>query len=438
MTTETDTYEQNVIKQCFQSKDVFLYVLETISNENVFVDGVCNMLWKIFSSINKEGFNLHLTNVSDVIKFSNFENLQDSFENIIHAEYQDEQEWKYHLYVIQENYKKNILLNISRQIEEEINSCSSEEILNDISDDLINLQNTGIKTLSFSTACSKTVEDIRNINEGKKRSFLRTGNNQFDELVSISDGKFILIAAIAKIGKTRFVIDLIDRIINNDNDNVNIQWDTFEMTAEEVIKCFISRKTKFTNYKLDGKQGKLSLEDMEQINSVSKYFSNYQIEFISEHMGITAICTKFIKFCKEHKGQTNILVIDNVAYIKSDSNKDSVQFEDLIAKSLVELRDKTNGIIILIHHLTKETESKWNKETGYVPKLVHIRGSKRLVDCPNQIILLHRPDAYPDLLAEDPSCKGLFIAQLEVNRDGKTGKILYDHQIEFSYFKEKE
>jgi replicative DNA helicase len=104
----------------------------------------------------------------------------------------------------------------------------------------------------------------------------------------------------------------------------------------------------------------------------------------------------------------------------------------------VELRDKTNGIIILIHHLTKEVDSKWNKETGYEPKLAHIRGSKRLVDCPNQIILLHRPDFYSDLVAEDASCVGLFLAFLEVNRDGKTGVIKYQHQIDYSIFTELE
>ena len=434
-------FERNIIKQCFNSRDVFLYILETIGDDDVFSDSICNTLWKIYMAINKEGFNLNGTSISDVIKHTNYDKLQESFDEIINSEYQDEQEWKYHLYIIQENYKKNILMSVSKRIDDEIHSSSSEEILNNIQDDIMNLQNTGIKTISMGAACMNTIEDIKNINEGLKQSYLKTGNNNFDRLVSLSPGKFILVAAIAKQGKSRWVIDLIDRLINN-NEKVNVQWDTFEMRPEEVLKCFISRKTKFTNYKLDGKQGKLSLEDMDQIKIVAKYFGNYPIEFIGEHLTITAICTKFIKFCKEHKGQTNILVIDNLAYIKVE-NKDQGMFEDLVAKTLVQLRDKTNGIIILVHHLTKETDSKWNKDSGYEPKLAYVRGSKRLIDCPNQILLLHRPDAYPDLVQEAKEAgqyekiKGLFVAQLEVNRDGETGIIEYQHNIQFSYFEER-
>ena len=430
-----DVYEKNILKQCFNSKDVFLYTLEVVGNDEVFSDTICNTIWKIYTAINREGFNLNGTSIADVIKHANYERLQESFDEIINSEYQDEQEWKYHLYVIQENYKKNMLMSVANRIQEDIHSSSTEEILNNIGDDLINLQNTGIKVVSMGTAVTNTIQEIRDINEGKKQSYLKTGITKFDELVSLSEGKFILIAAVAKIGKSRYVVDLIDRLINN-NQGINVQWDTFEMRPSELLKCFISRKTKFTNYKLDGKQGKLSFEDMEEINNVAKYFGGYPIEFIGEHLTLTSICTKFIKFCKEHKGETNILVIDNLAYIKME-NKDQMMFEDLVAKTLVQLRDKTNGIIILIHHLTKETDSKWNKDTGYEPKLAYIRGSKRLIDCPNQILLLHRPDAYPDLLTENPSCKGLFVAQLDVNRDGETGIILYDHQIQFSFFTER-
>lgn len=130
-----------------------------------------------------------------------------------------------------------------------------------------------------------------------------------------------------------------------------------------------------------------------------------------------------------------------MAYIKLHV-KDQIQFEDDVARSLVNLRDKTNGTIFLLHHLTKETDSKWNKDTGYEPKLSYIRGSKRLVDCPNQIILLHRPDFFEDLVSEAKQAgrladiKGLFPVMLEVNRDGKTGIIAMQHLIEYSFFNE--
>jgi hypothetical protein len=223
----------------------------------MFADPVCSRLWKIFLSINKEGFNLNLTAVSDVIKFSGDENLQEAFNNIINTEYEDESEWKYHLYVVQENYKKNILMNICNTINAEIHDSSSEEILNNINNDIMELQTTGTKTTSFGNACLRALEDIRDINDGKKQSYLKTGNARFDELVALSAGKFLLVASLAKIGKSRWVIDLADRLISN-NERVNIQWYSFEMKASEVLNCFIGRKLKLDNYVLSGKRGKIS------------------------------------------------------------------------------------------------------------------------------------------------------------------------------------
>jgi replicative DNA helicase len=180
---------------------------------------------------------------------------------------------------------------------------------------------------------------------------------------------------------------------------------------------------------------------MKQITDVSNYFDKYSIEFITEQVPINTIYSKFTKFCKEHKGGNNILIIDNLAYVKMHL-KDTLQFEDDVARTLVDLRDRTNGTIILLHHLTKETDNKWNKDTGYEPKIAHIRGSKRLVDCPNQVILLHRPDFFSDLvddairMGREDVIRGLFLAMLEINRDGNPGIIKYRHSIQFSYFEE--
>lgn len=430
------SYQQNLIKQAYKDKATLIHILETIDNEAIFTDKTCAMLWKLFTSVYREGFGVNHSTISDIIKFSGDISIQQEFDKIISSEYENESEWKYHMYVLCENYRKSLLSSMSDTIVESIDNSSSDEIIGEITPVFIDLQTSEIKTVSIIDACYKSYEEIDDINEGRRVSFLKTGCPEFDSLVSISRGKFILISAGAKIGKTRYVIDLISKLITN-NDNIFVQWDTFEMTPNELVKGFISRQTQMSTYKLDGKGGKMKDYEMEQIKNASNYISKYPIEFIGDHLTITSICAKFIKFCGLHKNATNILIIDNLAYIKMDI-KDQGQFEDNIAKSLVELRDKTNGIIILIHHLTKEVDSKWNKETGYEPKLAHIRGSKRLVDCPNQIILLHRPDFYSDLVAEDASCVGLFLAFLEVNRDGKTGVIKYQHQIDYSIFTELE
>ena len=97
----------------------------------------------------------------------------------------------------------------------------------------------------------------------------------------------------------------------------------------------------------------------------------------------------------------------------------------------------------MLHHLTKESESKWNKDSGYEPKLTHIRGSSRISDFANQVILLHRPDNYDDLIEQArmqgklDKIDGLFIVDIAANRDGEMNKISFDHNIKHCWFNER-
>lgn len=294
-------YERNILKQAYREKSVLLHVIETVQNEEIFTDPVCRMLWKVFVSVYKEGFNVSYPVILDIIKFSGDQTIEAEFEKIINTEYQDEGGWKYHLYVLLENYKKNLLADISDTIANNLSNSSSDEILNEISVKIIELQTSEVRTIGFGSACMKTIDEIRDINDGKKVSYLKTGNERFDEMVSISESKFLLVASLAKIGKSRWIVDLADRLISN-NEQVNIQWWTFEMKPEEVIKCFIGRKLRMDNYELSGKKGKLSEEAIRKLVEVTKYFGKYPIEFINESATIHTIQSKFTKFCRERPG----------------------------------------------------------------------------------------------------------------------------------------
>jgi replicative DNA helicase len=120
--------------------------------------------------------------------------------------------------------------------------------------------------------------------------------------------------------------------------------------------------------------------------------------------------------------------------------KESLQFEDDVARMFKNLRDTTGGIIILLHHLTKESESKWNKAEGYEPKLIHIRGSSRISDFANQVLLLHRPDHYDDLVEiakmAGKNIHGAFQVDVAANRDGEEKKIQFKHELAFCHFSE--
>ena len=156
------SYERNIIKQAYKEKSVLLHVIESIQNEKIFTDPICVMLWKIFVSVYKEGFNVQYSVIMDIIRFSGDENMEAEFIKIVESEYPNEEEWKYHLYVLLENYKKSLLNDISETIKANMDNSSSEEILNEISDDIIELQTTEIKTIPTRMLNNTLINEIIN------------------------------------------------------------------------------------------------------------------------------------------------------------------------------------------------------------------------------------------------------------------------------------
>lgn len=435
-------YEANIIKQCFLSKDTFLKCVEKIPNESLFENVEYKLFWQVYTMIYEEGEELHMSVISDVLESTNNEGLIKDFKRIIEKKYPDENQWEYHLSYLLEKLNKEMLLDIGLEIKKNISAMSSSEILENINSRLIDLNASEIRAVSFKHAFDKTIKDIKDIAAGKVRSILYTGKTKVDDIISFGKKQIIMIAAQKKVGKTRFVVDLIDDLVNNNHGILNVQWNSFEMQSEEMIRTFISKKIRLTDKELLSINHKLSDEELMSIEAGYQYFSNYPIEFIDEATNIFKLCAKFERFAAKSGNKIPVCVIDNLGLIKPHQKND-IQNEDDIARLLKDLRDKTEGLIIVLHHLTKESEGKFNVNDLYRPKVTHIRGSSRLVDFANKVILLHRPEMYADVIkhyqkaGKEQLIQNLMEVNLALNRNGNTGMIDMLHELQFSNFKEK-
>jgi len=436
-----ESYEKNLIKQCFQDKNIFLQCIEKVPSEKLFQNTLMRLFWQVFTMIYGEGQDLHKSVIKDVLTTTNNEELIASFKEIIEGTYDDEDQWEYHLSYLIEQLRKELLLNISNGIRKEIGEKSSEELLGSVNKQIVELNSTEIKTVSFKQAFNDTIKNIKNIASGKEISLLRTGHVQFDELVSMGKKAILMIASQKKVGKTRFIVHLIDKLINNNQADLDVQWYSFEMQSDEMIRLFISKKIGLNDKQLMSINYKLTTDEILRIEAGYQYFNNFPIEFVDETANIFNICARFERFADGVKGKIPICVIDNLGLIKPHQKSD-LQNEDDIARMLKDLRDKTGGLIIVLHHLSKESESKFNVTEMYRPKVTHIRGSSRLVDFANKVILLHRPEMYSDVVkhyakaGKDHLIQNLFEVNCALNRSGETGMIDFKHQLEFSNFQE--
>lgn len=439
MTTSVE-YQFNLIRQCFLDKERFLFCMERIHTSKTFSDKSCQVIWKVFIAIYSNGENICQSTVYDVLTQSNAADLIPKFEDIIAFRHADENEWQYHLFYIQEQYKKKLMIDHAQWLISNITKPSKELSIK-THEALAEVDSIDTKSVSFSEAYRNAVTAIREIHEGKTRSMLSTAQPLFDKTVSLSKSKYILVAAQKKIGKSRYMVDLIDKVINN-NTNIAIQWYSFEMQSDEMIRCFISRRVSLTDRELMSRNYTLKDHEIEAVESAMNYFEKYPIEFIDEPCDVFQISSKFERFCESNQDKHCICVIDNLGLIRPHINEQTA-FEDDVARIVKNLRDKTKSTIFMLHHLTKESESKWNKESGYEPKMTHIRGSSRIVDFANQVILLHRPDNYDDLVemakinGQINKIKGLFVIDVAANRDGEINKIACDHNIKYCVFNER-
>lgn len=439
MIGEREEYEKNIIKKCFEDNDVFLQCIERITSEKLFKNNMARLFWQIFTMIFHEGEKLHASVVYDVFKHTNNSEIIPIFDECINGKYTDEEQWDYHLGYLIEQYKKEKLLEVSEDIRKNIGSKSSEELLIDANSALVDLNSSEVSSKSFRASFQETVKNIRNIAKGHIVSLLKTGHKRIDNLISFGKKQIILIAAQKKQGKTRFLVHLIDRLVQYNKQDIAVQWYSFEMQADEMTRLYISKRVGLTDKQLLGINYNLTEDELNKIEAAATYFNDYPIEFVDETLDIFKICSKFERFSDANKNKIPVLVIDNLGLIKPHL-KNEVQNDDDISRMLKDLRDKTGALIILLHHLSKESEGKFNITEQYAPKVTHIRGSSRISDFANKVLLLHRPEMYRDVVKhyEKEGKSHLIEGRIEINcalnRNGDTGIIDLKHQIEYCNF----
>jgi len=293
----------------------------------------------------------------------------------------------------------------------------------------------------------KAIKEIESFEDGSSISYVKTGIKIFDEFVFLSP-KFIMgIAASRGAGKTRFLIYLMKQIFKH-NDNVAALWYSMEDSDTKIIRAFAATNTGLSDAQMQSKGYKLSKQELSGLTEEIKKFSKYDIDFVNDQESISSISRHFNRFMKKRPDKLCFLLIDNIMLIDdlySNTSGNTIAVEDKIAASLRKITNKAekNGykaIVIFLHHMTKEMESKYNLEEAYRPRLVHLKGTSRFADIANAIILINKPGMHKDLIKKhsalpDINClnsdgttkfvkrevllQNMLIAEVAKNRDGE-------------------
>jgi replicative DNA helicase len=271
---------------------------------------------------------------------------------------------------------------------------------------------------SMSTVLDSLLESIDLIHKGEFNTFLKTGCKELDKKIAISPDSIVLIGGAAKHGKTKLATYLVKQILEH-NSNICCQWYTMEDSKEQLVMKFISPDCMIREDEIMGKSRFISTEEKDKVIVAMKNIKQYTIDIHDTPVDIKTIQHRFGVFTKKHKGQIPILVIDNALLLTDDG----FDRDDTIMNTISRIRQKTKGLIIVIHHFNDGQQDKERLKTGYRPQLTDLKGREAYRRVPNQVILVNKPSKYKDLMSKYPMYHELleyiYIVDVAANRGMK-------------------
>jgi len=428
-------YGRNILKQAFNHVEVIEHCANLLLPK-MFPEKNTQGLWEIFKIIHKQNLKLSLSTVEDTIKkHDGDKNFIAFFHTIIESEYQDEQEWKYHVSYLIEEYRKNELSVLAEYINDNIGLSSSFEIADVINKTIGKIDDTNNDEYEKSSAIDETVSELKKIQKGELSFAYDCGIDAINRNSPICRGYQILWSGSSGCGKTALAIQLMINLMER-NDRLAVQFFSLEMKMTRLMRRVISNRLEITEDEMVGKNGfKLSGEQIKQINQLSKEIKaskNYNFEIYDREGDIHNIIRKAKKFVRKYDNYSHIIILDNIDKVKvigSDSNT----HHNLVSQEMLSLKNALDCTNILIHHQTKETEKDESNDRR--PTKAGIRGSAKLADDADVIWLIYRPDAYPDVIDKYPGDVGKLIIDVVKYRDGDANfDIEIKHKIQFNQF----
>lgn len=243
---------------------------------------------------------------------------------------------------------------------------------------------------------------------------IETGFRDLDfKTAGLQKSDLILIAARPAMGKTSFVLNLIEHIALHASGTIAMF--SLEMSKEQIVKRFLSMNSKVDFQKI--RTGTLEDEDWVRLVDSVRRIGNTNF-VIDDTSGITAseLRTKCRKL-KLSKG-LDLVIIDYLQLMTGSGKRrgDNRQQEiSDISRSLKVMARELNVPVIALSQLSRAVEQRPDKR----PMLSDLRESGAIEQDADMVMFLYRDEYYnPD--TEDKGVAEVIIAK---QRSGPTGKV---------------
>lgn len=319
-------------------------------------------------------------------------------------------------------HEKAVLRRLIQTTEKVSNTCYMdneplEDILDQTEKDVFNVlqQRSASEFEPISQVVLKTLDEISEAAKQEGRvTGLETGFYELDYMTAgLHGSELILIAARPAMGKTAFVLNLVEHISMHSKSTVAMF--SLEMSKEQLVKRILSMNSKVDSQKI--RTGNLEDDDWVKLVDSVRRVGNTNL-VIDDTSGITA--SELRSKCRKLKLTQGLdLVIIDYLQLMSGSGKrkgDSRQQEvSDISRSLKVMARELDVPVIALSQLSRAVEQRPDKR----PMLSDLRESGAIEQDADIVMFLYRDDYYnPD--SQEPGVAEVIIAK---QRSGATGKV---------------
>ncbi len=312
----------------------------------------------------------------------------------------------YYQELLFERYVNDLILNVIDKFKN--NQISQDELLTSIHK---------YEALSIKTSANKlTGEEVFKIINSKNKGI----NFRFEKLskyANIQEHDLVVVAARPGIGKTGFVLNLMEDL----SDRYNCILFNMEMSDKQVYQRLVGINTKIPIIYHDNPATDYQKE---QLVKGSKAIASKNIKVISKSQTISSIRKRIIEESKQ--GHT-LAFIDYVGLIgSSDKTKSLYEKTTAIVKELRQISLDYDCTIFLVAQINRNSENSKDKR----PKISDLKETGELEQSATTVLMLHNENYYKGI--------DMKIEEIEViigkNRNGQTGILIIEYNQQTQRF----
>jgi len=258
---------------------------------------------------------------------------------------------------------------------------------------------------------------------------------RFDEVVTIGRDKIVMVAGASGAGKSKFSRAIAFILLKKYTD-IAIQWVSLEDSRQDILRAYLAFNL-FISAKYI-KMRKFSKEMLDPMMEKFQEFKEFDVEFIDESIKSQDIIHNFVRFCNKRPDKFNILIVDNMLSLddKQDFKHNQNEMDNYILHNMLKCRQKTKGMILLLHHFNDAQQDKENLKNGYRPVTKDMKGSEGFRRVANQVLLVNSFNIYKDLMGQYQGddrkiLKKMFVVDTGKNReDGISDDVALIHFLQ--------